>query len=544
MKLVLISSHVKRSIYSVPLGAASIAAAICEGNVDTSCALIEDFPEEQSLEQLTDRVISSGCDAAGFSLFVWNRRRLFELAREIRARAPEMILFAGGPEVTADLSGVEGSGLFDLLIPGEGEPAVPSLIPALGDIMLSGRLQAEAMVLEQTESSLSALPSPWLTGPLKTSDYSGILWELARGCPFRCTFCYESRGSSCVRHFPDDRIRQELELFVREGVEHLFVLDPTFNYNLKRSKQLLHLFREVAPDIHYSFEARAEFIDEELAALMGELHCSLQIGLQSADPSVLEKLQRRFDPRLFQEHLLILHRAGVVYGLDLIYGLPGDTESGFYRSLNFALALRPNHIDLFPLSVLPGTVLAEDASGFDLCWEKEAPYSLISSPGFTPDQMERSASVALAVDLVYNKCVGVTWFSLVTDSFGCDPADFFKMASESKSLMEVAGEPSLSPPLIEAVAEVVKQIAGSLGQAAAGELAADLVRWYSFLSLMEREDADISQPFKLHFPPESWIPHVEAGLEELNELLPWLSARPATGQIELTDEGIWFTPSD
>ena len=37
--------------------------------------------------------------------------------------------------------------------------------------------------------------SPYLSGVLNPQDYQGgALWELARGCPFKCAYCYESKG--------------------------------------------------------------------------------------------------------------------------------------------------------------------------------------------------------------------------------------------------------------------------------------------------------------------------------------------------------------
>ena len=54
--------------------------------------------------------------------------------------------------------------------------------------------------------NLLELSSVYLDGTLDVSEYGGALWELARGCPFKCSYCYESKGEKCVQYFSDERI--------------------------------------------------------------------------------------------------------------------------------------------------------------------------------------------------------------------------------------------------------------------------------------------------------------------------------------------------
>ena len=61
----------------------------------------------------------------------------------------------------------------------------------------------------------------------------------------------------------------------------------------------------------------------------------------------------------------------MIFGFDLIYGLPGDNLSGFCNSIDFALNLMPNNLELFCLSVLPGTDLFDAAKGYGLVFQEE-----------------------------------------------------------------------------------------------------------------------------------------------------------------------------
>ena len=100
--------------------------------------------------------------------------------------------------------------------------------------------------------------------------------------------------------------------------------------------------------------------------MLALIPCSVQIGLQSFHPQVLRAIHRSLDIDFCVDNIRQMAEAGITYGFDLIYGLPTDDLDGFRSSLEAALALLPNQVDLFPLAVLPGTRLFEHKSDFEL----------------------------------------------------------------------------------------------------------------------------------------------------------------------------------
>ncbi|HEX4846287.1 MAG TPA: B12-binding domain-containing radical SAM protein, partial [Geothrix sp.] len=357
MKLVLVAIHVEPSPRAVPLGPAMLASALkvkLGGAVQTR--IVDAFVGEPAAA-CAARILASDPDLVGFSMYVWNRSLALETAACLRAAKPGLVIFAGGAEATADAEGVLADPSVDFVLPGEGEELIVEAMTRL----LQGAAPASiaAWARPSPVKDLAALSSPFLDGTLRPEDYGGALWEISRGCPFTCDFCFESRGTAGIRRIPLARVEAELELFQARGVQEVFVLDPTFNYHKAQAKQVLRLMAEKAPDIQFFFEVRSEFLDEEMAGLFAAIRCTLQIGLQSAHDEVLRHISRAFDPGDFEAKILLLHQAGVPYGFDLIYGLPGDSLGGFRESVDFAMGLVPNHLDVFRLSVLPGTRLAE-----------------------------------------------------------------------------------------------------------------------------------------------------------------------------------------
>jgi len=422
---------------SLPLGAACVVAALREAAgpslpADLEVELVEaDQGEEPA--RIAERLAPRGAAALGLSVYTWNRASMVAVARLLRAGDPELLLFAGGPEATADPEGLLAEAPIDFTVVGEGEvttvealglffgkggmpgfdrAAIGAGLATLPGIALPG---GAAQGRRRLPIQPGTLPSPWLgKGAALAALAAGrdeVVWELSRGCAFKCAYCYEGRGEGGVRAVPRERIEAELALFVELGVRRVFVLDPTFNWKRERALSLLALFAEKAPGLAWKFEARAELLDRDLARAFSRLDCQLQIGLQSSDPEVLALSGRPgFEARRFAAKVALLDAEGLTWGLDLIYGLPGDSLAGFRRSLDYALGLQPNHLDVFPLAVLPGTELALRAAELGLVVEAGAPHLLLEAPGFPREDLAKAGALAAACDLFYTRGRAVSWF--------------------------------------------------------------------------------------------------------------------------------------
>lgn len=452
--VVIVSLQVQTSFQAVPLGAASVVSAL---RSDTELSRLLDVKlAEFSLEDddlagrsaeragqlIAKKIAALNPRVAGFSVYVWNRVVLEAAARELKRLVPDVVTFAGGPEVTADIasfsvsaaiptgrySDSEPANSFDHLLSGEGESLSVSLVRS---IVSGAKLPEEIAAHERAKSeNCAVLPSPWLDGTLDSSiavrECRGALWELARGCPYKCAYCYESRGDKKVRAFPIERLEKELERFVSLGIERVFVLDPTYNASRERALSLLKLIEKKAPELHFNFEARAEHLDRELVAAFAKIPCSLQIGLQSSNPEALKLVNRPCDLKDFSRKIGLLNDAGIVFGLDLMYGLPGDTLSTFRTSLDYAVGLYPNNIEIFRLAVLPGTDLADRAAELSLKHDAKPPYLEESTPKFPAQDLERAGLLARACDVFYTQGRAVTWFLSMLHPLKLKPSQFFQ----------------------------------------------------------------------------------------------------------------------
>jgi len=123
---------------------------------------------------------------------------------------------------------------------------------------------------------------------------------------------------------------------------------------------LLHRLRELlafAPGAEVTVEANPETVDEAMAAgLAGAGVTRVSMGAQSFDDRVLAALGRVHDAARVEAAVASLRAAGVpALNLDLIYGGPGEDDRSWAATLAAAVALEPEHLSAYALTIEPAT---------------------------------------------------------------------------------------------------------------------------------------------------------------------------------------------
>ena len=127
--------------------------------------------------------------------------------------------------------------------------------------------------------------------------------------------------------------------------------------------QLLERLAELAgPETEFSVEANPGRVTPAVAQAIARAGANrVNLGAQSFVPAELRTLGRIHDPDQIAAAAEALRSAGIGnLGLDLIYGIPGQTLRSWRRSLEAALAIKPAHLSCYCLSFEPGTPLEAD----------------------------------------------------------------------------------------------------------------------------------------------------------------------------------------
>jgi oxygen-independent coproporphyrinogen III oxidase len=195
-------------------------------------------------------------------------------------------------------------------------------------------------------------------------------------CAHRCGYCdfvtLVGRGGE-HRGYVDALLRElELErdrLAPRLGTVFLGGGTPTYT-EASALERLLGALPEAG---EVTIEANPETVTPGLGRLLVRNRVSrVSLGAQSFDPALLAVLERRCGPDAVRRAVHLLRAGGLDnISLDLLYGIPGQSEASLDADLEQALSLRPEHVSYYELEAKPGTRFTH-AHGEELDRQAEA----------------------------------------------------------------------------------------------------------------------------------------------------------------------------
>lgn len=411
MKICLATIHAYR--HSLPLALMYIKANLVERHGHAfDMVSIEELAPEGSTADHAAQILAGAPDVVGLSCYIWNGRALLDLARALRTQRPAIRIVLGGPEVGPVARDVlTAEPYVDVVVRGEGEVAFAEIIDAWqanheldavcgicfrkGDAVVE---TGDAIILRD----LNLLPSPHND---KYVTYEGRVAsiETQRGCVFRCNFCFYNKDLSIRnRRFDLERVKDEILYWLRRDVHSIYLMDPVFNLNAERAKDICRFIAEHNHNkVRIHSEIWAEFMDDELAALMKAANFYwLEVGLQTTDDTTLQAVERRLRMTPFLEGIGHLKRHDIHFELQLIYGLPLETPTTFRRSLDFAAKLEPSELSVFMLLVLPGTELWKKAGAMGIEYDPRPPYRIRAHPSMGPDVIAAGERIVEAVNFM------------------------------------------------------------------------------------------------------------------------------------------------
>lgn len=343
-------------------------------------------------------------DIVAFTVFAWNMDRSVFLARLIKEKTGARLIF-GGPQVTEDTLGVF-PGFIDYLVIGQGESlfrqVLENNIQEDRDLWKSARgLNALTPVVLShdglTQESMLANGSPYVNGHLELGPGQVMLLETQRGCPYRCGFCYYSKARKKRDIADGQMVIDGIEWALNNHAKELYLMDPSLNARPKLPALLENVSTlNSSKQLSIISEIRAESVTAHMAAQYAAAGFKqFEVGLQSTNPAALETMNRPTDLKRFVNGVRALEKQGIEATIDLIFGLPGDTPQGFRDSVDFVLENDfQDHIQVFPLLVLPGTAFRRQSQALGLEFSPHPPYPVIKTSAFSQEDMVQALDYA------------------------------------------------------------------------------------------------------------------------------------------------------
>jgi oxygen-independent coproporphyrinogen-3 oxidase len=182
-------------------------------------------------------------------------------------------------------------------------------------------------------------------------------------CQTKCPYCdfYSITGTGQVQDFLA-ALDQEARLYREQFSEFDSLFLGGGTPSLLTRAQLAALMKNLrrhfvfAQDSEITIEANPDDITVEKLRLFRELGINrLSLGVQSFDEAELRFLGRRHTAGQTAAAIDLIRAAGFTnLGLDLMYGLPGQSPDAWLKTLEMALSLAPEHLSCYQLTIMAG----------------------------------------------------------------------------------------------------------------------------------------------------------------------------------------------
>ena len=202
------------------------------------------------------------------------------------------------------------------------------------------------------------------------SDNTRAFLKVVDGCENHCSYCIIPSARGKVRSKAPEDVVEECKNICKIGGCREIVLTgiETAAYGKDLGCDLATLVEMVSknPDVKRirlgSLEPtvlKEDFVKRlsEVKTFMPHFHLSLQSG----SSSVLARMKRKYNTKMFYEKLELLRKyfPDCEITTDIIVGFPGETEEEFKETLNFIEKCKFLYIHIFPYSDRMGTVASE-----------------------------------------------------------------------------------------------------------------------------------------------------------------------------------------
>lgn len=370
------------------------------GNLQSKAKIIEFTIQEQPIN-IVEKLLSFNPEIICFSVYIWNIAEVSDTILMIREISPQTKMIIGGPEVSHAPDVPAICEQVDYVISGAGEHSLPELCKQLlaNKKPLNKFIEGVALPLEQLNMPYEYYSDEDIKNRL-------IYVEASRGCPFKCEFCLSALDKTS-KPFALEAFLDEMDQLFQRGVRNFKFIDRTFNLKVSTSVQILEFFLErMCDDLYLHFEVVPDNLPEKLKAVLIKFppnSLQFEVGVQTFDPEIQTLISRKQDNDKTKENIKWLREnTGAHLHTDLIFGLPGDTLGNFGESFDQLYALNPQEIQLGILKRLRGAPLNRHNEPYQLKYNPQAPYNILTTDRIDFASMQRVNRFARFWDMLGN----------------------------------------------------------------------------------------------------------------------------------------------
>ncbi len=402
LQLPLLDADPRAVSENLPLAALYLSHALTRSTEAAAYepAFLPPGADDEGNAALLARIATLAPDVIACSLFLWNVERSCRLMTAVRRAWPTVRIVAGGPEVAAGHPTLFARhSPFDVLAVGEGEAVFPTILRHLR----TGAAIDTASVATHTRDGwrwgarpaprvrlTDALPPPERAAPWLARHPIAYL-ETTRGCPLHCTYCRYHHLYHRVSGLDLPAVLDRIRAFRDLGAREIRFVDPTLNAH-PRFERLLEGIATLNADRRLTWfgEIKADLLTErQIDLLVAANFTAIEVGLQCISPAVQKAVRRPTRLPRLETALRRITAAGIHVTLDVMYGLPQQTERDVRDSIDWGRRFPNTTVQCMRTLLLPGTDLRAGAASAGLHAQCRPPYGVVATPHLPRAAMNR-----------------------------------------------------------------------------------------------------------------------------------------------------------
>lgn len=338
----------------------------------------------KSIEANAQIILDTHPEMVGFSATTSGFMDAIDMAAIIRVRRPEIKIVFGNVHVSSLGAPVlEEFPEIDYLVMGEGEGSLLDLadgkpLDGIGNLIWRDASQGGRIVTNPRRdriTDLDELPFPaYEKLPGFPRDYHlplfayekryGSTMITSRGCPYTCSFCdrtvFERQYKTNSPQYIYDLMKHLRDKF---GVYHINMYDDLFTAKKQRVMDLCQLLIDKPLGMQFNCAIRAGHTSDEMLAKLkkaGALMVSL--GIESADPVMMDRHKAGVTLDAVRDTVRQIHNAGLRAKGLFIFGMPGETPETVRTTSDFVLSLGLDDMNMTKFSPLHGAPIWDECT--------------------------------------------------------------------------------------------------------------------------------------------------------------------------------------
>ncbi|NQV47717.1 MAG: cobalamin B12-binding domain-containing protein [Rhodospirillaceae bacterium] len=368
-----------------PMGMGYVASVLEKSghDVDVYSQDQHHYPDEH----LTQYLNENKYDVIGVSLIAgyYQYQKLLGISKAIDRSKNRPIYIIGGygptpePEFFLHKTGA------DIIVMGEGEETTVELMTALADktpldsVAGIAFRNGKEVTINPRRPLIEDLDSiPWPAYHKFPIEYYRMVREVnagpldftipmmsARGCTFKCTFCYRMDTGYRARN-PKDLL-DEVEFLNKEyGITYVSFQDDLLMSSVSHTEDVCREFVRRNLGVKWNCNGRLNYCSLDLLKMMKQAGCVfINYGIESMDNEVLKKMKKGLREEQIVKGIEETLEVGISPGLNMMFGNIGDTRETLKKAVDFLVKYDDfaQMRTIRPVTPYPGSPLYFDAIG-------------------------------------------------------------------------------------------------------------------------------------------------------------------------------------